>query len=82
MQSASIIPYRKRYSKYARKRGIETEISRVALSGGVFQNALLFKSVLDKLESNGFSVITHSKVPTNDACVSLGQAAIAAALNS
>lgn len=60
----------------------QTEINRVTLSGGVFQNALLFESVLGKLKANGFSVITHSKVPTNDACVSLGQAAIAAALNS
>ncbi len=60
----------------------ETRISRVVLSGGVFQNATLFESALDKLKANGFSVITHSKVPTNDACVSLGQAAIAAALNT
>jgi hydrogenase maturation protein HypF len=60
----------------------QTQINRAVLSGGVFQNALLFESVLSKLKASGFSVITHSKVPTNDACVSLGQAAIAAALNS
>ncbi|MGC2422826.1 MAG: carbamoyltransferase HypF, partial [Nitrospirota bacterium] len=68
--------------KICEKAKRQTEISRVALSGGVFQNATLFESALDKLKTNGFSVITHSKVPTNDACVSLGQAAIAAALNS
>ena len=61
---------------------LKTGISRVALSGGVFQNALLFQAVLERLGEKGFSVITHSKVPTNDACISLGQAAVAAALNS
>ena len=68
--------------KICEKARRQTGISRVVLTGGVFQNATLFESALDKLKANGFSVITHSKVPTNDACVSLGQAAIAAALNS
>lgn len=52
-------------------------ISDVALSGGVFQNRLLLGLILANLENNGFHVYTHSKVPTNDGGISLGQAAIA-----
>jgi len=52
-------------------------INRVALSGGVFQNRLLLKLTVAALEGAGFEVLTHSKVPTNDGGVSLGQAVIA-----
>jgi len=51
----------------------------VALSGGVFQNRILFERVLTGLESKGFRVLTHGQVPCNDGGLSLGQAAIAAA---
>ncbi|MBI5190192.1 MAG: carbamoyltransferase HypF [Nitrospirae bacterium] len=65
-----------RVCKSAREaRGLET----VALSGGVFQNALLFEAVEAGLMSRGFRVLSHSKMPTNDGCVSLGQAVVAAA---
>ncbi|HLB24726.1 MAG TPA: carbamoyltransferase HypF, partial [Nitrospirota bacterium] len=57
----------------------KTGIEVVALSGGVFQNSLLFGLVERGLLARGFRVLSHSKVPTNDACVSLGQAAVAAA---
>ena len=56
-----------------------TRLETVALSGGVFQNALLFGLVESGLKARGFRVLSHSKVPTNDACISLGQAAVAAA---
>lgn len=49
----------------------------VVLSGGVFQNRLLLGLMIDELEKDGFKVYTHSKVPTNDGGISLGQAAIA-----
>jgi hydrogenase maturation protein HypF len=52
-------------------------INRVALSGGVFQNRLLLRLTVAVLEEAGFEVLTHSKVPTNDGGVSLGQAVIA-----
>jgi hydrogenase maturation protein HypF len=55
----------------------ETGISRVALSGGVFQNRLLLRRAVGLLESSGFQVFTHRQVPCNDGGISLGQAVIA-----
>lgn len=52
---------------------------RVALSGGVFQNRVLAERLVRDLTGDGFEVYTHEKVPTNDAGLSLGQAAVAAA---
>jgi hydrogenase maturation protein HypF len=54
-------------------------VSTVALSGGVFQNLLLLVRVVERLCVNGFTVLTHRQVPTNDGGISLGQAAVAAA---
>jgi hydrogenase maturation protein HypF len=54
-----------------------SSINKVALSGGVFQNRLLLRLTAAALEEAGFEVLTHSKVPTNDGGVSLGQAVIA-----
>jgi hydrogenase maturation protein HypF len=56
-----------------------TGLARVALSGGVFQNVMLLGNVTDQLESRGFTVLTHSRVPCNDGGISLGQAVVAAA---
>ena len=49
----------------------------VALSGGVFQNRLLFNLVVSGLEEDGFQVLTHHLVPCNDGGIALGQAVIA-----
>jgi hydrogenase maturation protein HypF len=54
-------------------------LNTVALSGGVFQNLLLLRSVVTRLEDCGFTVLTHSRLPCNDGGISLGQAVIAAA---
>ena len=51
----------------------------VALSGGCFQNRILFERTLGGLQALGFTVLTHAQVPTNDGGLALGQAAIAAA---
>lgn len=52
-------------------------INKVVLSGGVFQNMLLLKMAMKNLKDNDFKVYIHSKVPTNDGGIALGQAAIA-----
>jgi len=54
------------------------QLLNVILSGGVFMNALLSRSVELKLTSNGFSVHCHKFVPANDGGISLGQLAVAA----
>ena len=59
--------------------GDETGLGTVALSGGVFQNMLLLERTVAALESEGFRVLVHFRVPPNDAGISLGQAAVAGA---
>jgi hydrogenase maturation protein HypF len=54
----------------------ETGITRVALSGGVFQNRLLLKLTTTALSKEGLSVLTQRLVPCNDGGISLGQAVI------
>jgi hydrogenase maturation protein HypF len=56
-----------------------TGISDVALSGGVFCNALLSAEAAARLSGDGFDVYRHRLVPPNDGGLSLGQLAIAAA---
>jgi hydrogenase maturation protein HypF len=57
----------------------EHGLNAVALSGGVFQNLLLLRQTEASLETSGFTVLTHSRVPCNDGGISLGQAVVAAA---
>jgi hydrogenase maturation protein HypF len=45
----------------------------VALSGGVFQNALLLARSCALLRDNGFTVITHHRLPPNDGGLAFGQ---------
>jgi hydrogenase maturation protein HypF len=51
----------------------------VALSGGCFQNRVLFAETERQLRDEGFEVLSHAAVPANDGGLALGQAAIAAA---
>lgn len=55
----------------------EFETNKIALSGGVWQNMALLNQTVDRLESDGFQVLLHSQVPTNDGGIALGQAVIA-----
>jgi len=57
----------------------DTDIERVALSGGVFQNSILLSGMVKLLEKNGFKAYTHKLVPSNDGGISLGQAVVAGA---
>ncbi|GAB91400.1 carbamoyltransferase HypF [Gordonia rhizosphera] len=49
----------------------------VALTGGVFQNALLFGMTRKLLADAGFEVIAHRLVPPNDGGVAFGQLLVA-----
>ncbi|MFH2064688.1 MAG: carbamoyltransferase HypF [Pseudomonadota bacterium] len=59
--------------------GKTTGLNRVALTGGVFQNRILFQGLFRVLSKKGFTVLSHSLVPCNDGGISLGQAVIASA---
>lgn len=57
-----------------------TGISRVALSGGVWQNITLLRKTVGLLRTESFEILTHRRVPTNDGGISIGQTLIAAAV--
>lgn len=57
----------------------EYTISRVVLSGGCFQNRVLFEATTAAMGRAGLSVSTHREIPPNDGGIALGQAVIAAA---
>ncbi len=64
----------------ARKNGGRARLfDTIALSGGCFQNHILFAEVVRRLEQADFKVLTHAEVPTNDGGLALGQAAIGGA---
>ncbi|MBM4067422.1 MAG: carbamoyltransferase HypF [Planctomycetes bacterium] len=56
----------------------ETGLDTVALSGGVFMNALLLCETCERLRDRGFQVHRHRLVPPGDGGLCLGQLAIAA----
>ena len=55
----------------------KTSINTIAISGGVFQNEILFKNVVKGLNKYNFNIITHKIIPCNDSGISLGQLIIA-----
>jgi hydrogenase maturation protein HypF len=55
----------------------ETGLTRVVLSGGVFQNKLFSETLTSLLEEEGFAVFCHRLVPPSDGGLALGQAVIA-----
>ena len=53
-------------------------LSRVVLTGGCFQNALLSCLTAQRVRESGFDVFTHSRIPPNDGGLAVGQALVAA----
>ncbi len=68
------------FADLAAKLREERALNRVCLSGGCFQNILLFEFVLAALRKHDFEVYFHSEVPAGDGGISLGQALVAAHL--
>jgi len=58
----------------------KTGLKTVALSGGVFCNRYLTNRLIEALKKDEFNVLYNRVVPSNDGGISLGQAAIGAAL--
>ncbi|MGW0292079.1 carbamoyltransferase HypF [Streptomyces tuirus] len=58
----------------------DTGLATVALSGGVFANALLEEQCARLLAEDGFAVLRHGEVPPNDGGLALGQLVVAAHL--
>jgi hydrogenase maturation protein HypF len=57
-------------------------VSRVGLSGGVFQNRTLSEKARSLLTAHGFEVLMPRRLPVNDAAISFGQLIETAALQA
>jgi hydrogenase maturation protein HypF len=66
--------------KLARRIRDEQDLDTVALSGGVFGNALLLGGAARALRADGFTVLRHRRVPPNDGGLALGQLVVSAAV--
>jgi hydrogenase maturation protein HypF len=56
----------------------QTGLARVALGGGVFQNALLAEAAEKALSDRGFTVLLPRALPPNDGGIALGQILVGA----
>jgi hydrogenase maturation protein HypF len=65
-------------AQLARRIRQRTNLNRVCLSGGCFQNRILLNGMSARLGAHGFEVFTHADVPAGDGGLSLGQALVAA----
>lgn len=72
----------KTFTSISRELSRETGIKQIVLSGGVFQNQLLFEGLIPELEVSGFTVHTHMQIPSNDGGLALGQVAVGRAFLS
>ncbi len=51
----------------------QSGVTRVGLSGGVFQNRVLTERAAALLKAAGFDVLIPQRLPVNDAAISFGQ---------
>ncbi|MFF9560589.1 carbamoyltransferase HypF [Streptomyces albus] len=65
-------------SEICRRARRDTGLSTVALTGGVFANALLEEACTRLLTADGFTVLRHGEVPAGDGGLALGQLMVAA----
>jgi hydrogenase maturation protein HypF len=66
------------FSRLARLIRARSGLREVCLTGGTFQNLVLFEGLRDALRTERFEVFTHAEVPAGDGGLSLGQAMVAA----
>ncbi len=57
----------------------ENQLSRILLTGGVFQNRLLSELLITELKQKGLTVYYPTNIPCNDGGIAVGQLAIASA---
>jgi hydrogenase maturation protein HypF len=55
-----------------------TGLSTVTLSGGLFAQPFLLQACFERLRSDRFEVLTHSRVPAGEGGLALGQVAVLA----
>ncbi len=72
-QDTVIAALRESVHRLAEEKSLDT----VALSGGSWQGKYLLQTTQEILAGDGFKVLTHKQVPTNDGGICLGQAAVA-----
>ena len=58
----------------------QTDVTTIALSGGLFQNVSLQRLTIERLRHHDLRVLIHHHVPPNDGGLALGQAVIANAV--
>ncbi len=67
------------FAQTAKRIALATEIDKIVLSGGVFNNNMILTGMIKALEENNLKVFTHSKVPAGDGGICLGQVVSAVA---
>ena len=55
----------------------DTGLKKVVLSGGVMQNGVLLRGLIEEISRNNFTVYHSSELPSNDGAISTGQVIIA-----
>ncbi len=65
--------------KHLAMQDVTNPIQHIVLSGGVFQNRILFQLVTQQLRDTNYTVLYHQQVPANDGGLALGQAVVALA---